>query len=798
MDIGIRADGLPTETFEDFAIEIFKQKFGLENIHGFKSGKDNGIDAIDDIKAPTLIMQAKRWKINKRASEAVSLLKKEIDKIYQSKIDYDWKTDFKYVIITSMGLSPSDLKSIRDYAELKLPGVMPSDDYIIYSSTLKTLSQDKKYRNIFMNYGLLEKDISKVLRDINLRGIELESRDYFSDIDVKYFVETSFLGEAYHILQREHIILIQGPAGIGKTTTCSMLGNLFLNNKENYFDVIVRKVEDIKEVIRLYNDNYRSNNDKSLFVVFDDFLGRNRLEVDGRVLQDIRTLYSASTNSKNLYICLNSRTQILQDARILNFEFQKLIDEKIREERNFVIDLSRYTDNDRAHIFRKTFERKLQYLDNKDQIELDLKYRDLIGKKWMQIIKHRNYFPRSIELIANNFKESTGNFYDYVIYHLSHPNQLYNNLFDNLKSEEKYLLFSLSQFDNFPIKEEWLKNSFYSLKLDPTFDLEKSLKKLDGSWLTFIMETLGSKKKIDFLNPSILDFLYDKVEKLPDMKKYILQNAVYVKQLLKNCRGFLNLEGDNNQVKFLHRLLENWDNFIDCTEFLGEKMVAIIYFNRYQDHKKEFRELLSSYNGIWNLHTLKNGWSEVISQINRSGEIELKKLFLESLEDKIVVNRILESHNLESSTLDYIVYSIDSIIQQIYYSSESEFYANNVKEMKFFSLFRNKKIEIIQSVLDDFSTVQELDVDITEPDIDYIIVSQTYDFMREVEKMLSDDFDWQEELNPDSFNYDQFQSNLSEYIDQLIDESSYDYDSWRDLQLEERYEIENILNKPLL
>ena len=60
MDIGIRADGLTTSDFEDFAIEIVKKKFGNNALHGFKEGKDDGIDGIDDIKSPTLIVQAKR------------------------------------------------------------------------------------------------------------------------------------------------------------------------------------------------------------------------------------------------------------------------------------------------------------------------------------------------------------------------------------------------------------------------------------------------------------------------------------------------------------------------------------------------------------------------------------------------------------------------------------------------------------------------------------------------------------------------------------------------------------------
>ncbi|WP_250317524.1 ATP-binding protein [Streptococcus parasanguinis] len=476
MDIGIRADGMTTSDFENFAIEVVKKKFKNSSLHGFKEGKDDGIDGIDDIASPSLVIQAKRWQVTKNHATAVKLLKEEIDKIALTKEKYGWEAGFNYVIVTSMGLSPVGLKEIRDYANKKIPNAIPTDDYIIFSSTLTSLSQQKEYREIFIKYGLLEKDITNVLRNIKLKNIEAESKDYFSDFDAHYFVETRFLGEAYNILQREHILLIQGPAGIGKTTTCSMLGNLFLNNNKNIFDIIMRRVEDINEVLRLYNENYRDNEDRNLFVVFDDFLGRNKFDVGERVLQDIKKLYSASTNTNNLFICLNSRTQILQDATLINFEFQKLIDERFTEQRRFIIDLSKYSDIDRAYIFRKVFERKVQHLTNADKVELVGKYNNLIGKDWKTIVRHRNYFPRSIELIANNFKEASGSFYDYVMYYLDHPNQLYNNLFDNLKIEEKYLLFSLLQFDSFPVEEEWLINSLHTLELNPIFDFKKSLK----------------------------------------------------------------------------------------------------------------------------------------------------------------------------------------------------------------------------------------------------------------------------------------------------------------------------------
>ena len=803
MDIGIRADGMTTSDFENFAIEIVKKKFENKSLHGFKEGRDAGIDGIDDIKSPTLIIQAKRWQVTKNKTTAVKHLKEEIDKIALTKEKYGWVTDFKYVIVTSMGLSPANLKEIRDYADEIIPNAIPTDDYIIYSSTLTNLSQQKEYRDVFMDYGLLEKDISIILKSDRLKSVEAESQEYFSDFDSKYFVETSFLGEAYHILQREHIVLIQGPAGIGKTTTCSMLGNLFLNNDDNVFDVIVRRVEEINEVLKLYHEVYRGSEDRNLFVVFDDFLGRNKFDVEERILQDIRKLYSASTYTNNLFICLNSRTQIVQDATSMNSEFQKLINEKFSEERKFIIDLSKYSDEERAHIFRKVFKRKAHYLENDDKKELVEKYNDLIGRDWTRIVQHRNYFPRLVELIANNFKDSNENFYDYVVYNLEHPNQLYNNLFNNLKDEEKYLLFSLLRFDSFPIKEEWLINSLHALELNPTFDFKKSLKKLDGSWVTFKKESFDDDSMVDFFNPSIIDFLNDKLKEYPKIIEKITKNSIYLHQLCKGIDGYAWRELNESQNIFFSKLLDDWENFKDKDDFIGEKILAIIYLSQFSKFKNDFEGLLRIYDGRNNLNNYQNGWRNIISQIYYSDDKAMKRIFLSILNDESVLDKLVNSPYLDSEVLDDIVDEISRIIYEVSIEDD-DYQEGSLKEMYCYGFFRQKKIELLQDYLDSSSTLEEEVVDFTyDPvgfDLDWEIEKQVSEFQEKLTEKLTGIYPW-DDIKVEKFDYSRLQFNLEEYMEHQYNIFSFAdraYDRWRDSQLEERVTLESILNKPLL
>ena len=135
MDICIRADQLNTSDFERFAVEIVKKKFNCDKVHGFCEGPDDGIDGVDDIINPEIVVQAKRWKPTKTLASAVKEIKDEIDKIKKTKEKYNWG-NFKYVIVTSINLTPKRLKEIREYANEKIPNAVSSDDQIIFSRKL--------------------------------------------------------------------------------------------------------------------------------------------------------------------------------------------------------------------------------------------------------------------------------------------------------------------------------------------------------------------------------------------------------------------------------------------------------------------------------------------------------------------------------------------------------------------------------------------------------------------------------------------------------------------------------------
>lgn len=805
MDIGIRADGLSTDEFEQFAVELIKRKFEKENFHGFKEGRDDGIDGVDDIKNPSIVLQAKRWCDDKNKKTAVRLLKEEIDKICITKknLKYNWTNPFSYVIVTSMGLLPSQLKEIRDYADEKCGSLIPSDDYIIHGSVLNELSNESKYSDIFEDHGLLIKNIGKILHKEKIKTLKYESGDYFSDIDFDYFVETKFLGEAYRILQNERILLIQGPAGIGKSTTCKALGNLFLNNSEDV-EIIERKVKNIDEIIDLFNREYRDTSIYSgiLFVVLDDFLGKNSYDKEDEDLAEIQKLYSVVKNSDRLILCLNSRTQILQTAKESEDEFQSFIDSKLKH-KNFVLDLSKYSTLEKAHLLRKTFEKKINELEEGKKIELSSNYSTLKGK-WEGIVNHRSFYPRLINFVVENYDQSEEDFYDYIISNLNRPNKLYDKLFARLKDEEKYLLFVLYFFNELPAKEKWLSNQLNKVVNNSAFNFTSSLNRLNESWVHFVRLGVTDEDRIDFFNPSIVDYLKAKIQEYPMMEENIFENAIYINLHLKKYINNYRVRDD-----FFQKLLTSWDSFLDREEYIGERLVSLIKKCDYHDYTDEFSKHINSYNGSWRLSDYDNGWEKVIQTIYFSKDMVLKKDFLQLLNEDIIEN-ILESRRLNSENFDNIAESMNEIISEVCweYSDEEDFDFINLEEISFYSNFREKKIALLQDYLDNDRSVEDYTSaycwDGEEETINQEIRLIKDFFEKKVLEMLQNEYKWTD-IKISEFDFMSLEINIEEHIRETFESESYaDYyhNNWKEMRLESKTPktetINSILDPELL
>ena len=178
-------------------------------------------------------------------------------------------------------------------------------------------------------------------------------------------------------------------------------------------------------------------------------------------------------------------------------------------------------------------------------------------------------------------------------------------------------------------------------------------------------------------------------------------------------------------------------------------------------------------------------------------------MFLTILDDKRVMDKLINSPYLYSEELDEMLDTINSIIDEV--SIEDEDYQDaSLKDMYCYTIFRQKKIELLQDYLDSRDTLEEEDVEIiNDPngfDLDLEVKGQVSEFKEKLTEKLTGDFQW-DDIVIEKFDYSNLQYHLKEYLQWKYDDFLYEaeaYDRWSDSQLEERVTLGSILNKPLL
>lgn len=611
LSVNFIYSNLSPNDFEVLCQDVLSNIYG-ERFERFKTGKDAGIDLRLLNLGKEIIVQVKHC-LGSYGSSHKTLLKKEFN-IAKSR----FTSGERYILITSLGLSPHNKSEIK---KLSL-GLIKRDDDIIGIDEIEDILT-KHPEMVKRHYKLWISSTTVLTRLLN-NGIYGKSEDYLLKIrsKVRLFVETKKFSEANDILTESNILLLTGDPGVGKTMLAEMLCLAFVGKEYSFV-----YADEIKEA-----DDVFDKEEKQVFLL-DDFLGSNYLEfIEGKIESKILRFMDRVQMYKNKKLILNSRTTIFNNALLKGIHLQ----DKSWSKFDCILEVKNYTNIEKAQILYN----HLVFADLDDTYFYYIKD----SRKYLDIVKHKNFNPRVIEFITSidKIQGKVGEEYlEFVTNMLNNPASIWEAAYRNqINDEGKILVQSLFS----------LGGSAYESMLKDTFEkrlqteLQKSAIKTSDSPYNNSMKMLldgfvcreviksGNYKlvKISFINPSVSDFMADYLKRNEMVANRIVESIILVEQMSKLIQAEVVADFKNN--KTFMDMLKTTDGF--TTTSYSNKYVAVLVMV-FQNHisidltimESILKKALSDNIRSYEIHAIYILFNNVLSSLKPS---EIKERFPDS------------------------------------------------------------------------------------------------------------------------------------------------------------------------
>lgn len=468
--------------FEDLARDLIGKEIGVR-FEAFAEGPDGGMDGRHTKGAHSTILQAKHFigSTYSTLKSKIKLERKAIDKLCPSR----------YILVTSHPLTPPKKKLL---AEIIGP-TLKSESDIFSPADLNVLIRkfpdiEKSHIKLWlMGTGVLERVIyaaSYAYNNITVSEIEAKLR---------IFAPNPSLEQAQKTLEDNHVLIISGPPGVGKTTLAEILSYAYV--AEEWKLHAIRNLDDGFVAIDI-NDK-----EKQIFL-FDDFLGK--IALDSRSLShkdsDLSKFINRIRKSPNARFILTTRAYIFEEARLVS----EYLDDQRLNISKYVLDVGVYNRRIKARIL---YNHLLVSQTPMTHISALIK-----SGKIVKIVDHKNYNPRIIDWMTDetHIKDIVPEKYPKAfIDMLDNPSRLWDKAFrKHISKKCQHLLFALFFSSEYGVDLDDLGATYNSLhphlcskygEANDPKDFEEALKILEGGFIAI------SNRKVRFVNPSLKDYL---------------------------------------------------------------------------------------------------------------------------------------------------------------------------------------------------------------------------------------------------------------------------------------------------
>ena len=496
--------------FESLCRDLLQAELEL-TLELFGPGRDRGIDiryvGLANGERKTIVAQCKCWNENAFDNLLSHLRNDELPKIQALKPS-------RYILMTSVALTPD--RKDRIIAELE-PWIKSPSDIFGKDDMSGLIARHQEVERRHIKLWLTSTEVLRALLNSDI-ATRSEAAVEDAKTQLRLWVPNESLPRVREILESTHVCVISGMPGVGK----SMLANVLLAAyaSEGYQPIVISA--DIEEGERAW-----SSKDRQVFH-YDDFLGQityGELDFNKNEETRLSRFMLMVTRNENKRLILTTREYVLSEAL---HRFDRFSPEQIARHKS-VLSLSDYTEIIRAKILYN----HLYFSDLDPEMKTSL----VPGKKYWDVIRHKNYNPRVISHVvdlAGVGDSDPGDFVSKMLATLNSPGEVWNSIFINLPPIAQRLLVALASLPSGVLIDDVraVVEKLCGQRLD-LGEFQDTLKILEGTFISLRKadpRTDRPKRIVEIRDASVLDYVWGRLQEDVGEVDSLIQCAVFFEQ----------------------------------------------------------------------------------------------------------------------------------------------------------------------------------------------------------------------------------------------------------------------------
>ncbi|MDL4817747.1 nSTAND3 domain-containing NTPase [Actinomadura opuntiae] len=469
-------------------------------LEAFGHGRDGGVDLRSWLNGKKLVVQCKHY-AGSTFSDLRAAARKELPKMQKERPD-------RYLFVTSQNLS----RTQKDELASELSSLLLSPaDLLIQSDINYLLGQHAQVERQHFKLWLAS---TEILDLIVRNGLWERSEALMEDIRdrVKLYVRSPGYERAAARLQENHVVVLTGVPGVGKSILAEML--LLAYWYEGW------QVISLSSNIDEGWDTFRRNERQVFF--FDDFLGQTDISERTSKNEDSRIVrfMDRVSGDPSKRLIMTTRSQILRQAALIR---EPLARGNFRL-RECVVEIDDYGPLERARILYN----HLYFSRLPRQVLQEF----VAQKYYWPVVSHPNFSPRIIEQVLKREELSAELLAKALVTTLDRPIELWGTMFATVLSEvARRIVLTLVTF---PVSGTSVKNirSVARQEAQP-LEFTHALRALEGTFIAIKTGATGdSDPDVLYANPSVRDFVLATLDEESEYIFSIISNADSLRQVL--------------------------------------------------------------------------------------------------------------------------------------------------------------------------------------------------------------------------------------------------------------------------